>query len=101
MTHFHCRLLILCVYRRNATLNVKYCSLLSLTAFPVTGSAPRKTKLYWPGRKINPAGMGRCNSFLAFSAGTVICWRRSEEHTSELQSHSDLVCRLLLEKKKE
>src|SRR5438034_6514839 len=34
------------------------------------------------------------------------CWRcwsgraRSEEHTSELQSHSDLVCRLLLEKKK-
>src|SRR3989440_7186839 len=27
--------------------------------------------------------------------------RRSEEHTSELQSRSDLVCRLLLEKKKE
>src|SRR5438034_6611963 len=26
---------------------------------------------------------------------------RSEEHTSELQSHSDLVCRLLLEKKKD
>src|SRR5438132_8232097 len=33
-----------------------------------------------------------------------LAWRlseeRSEEHTSELQSHSDLVCRLLLEKKK-
>src|SRR5437667_8005017 len=31
------------------------------------------------------------------------CWRscsRSEEHTSELQSHHELVCRLLLEKKK-
>src|SRR5438132_9050711 len=28
------------------------------------------------------------------------CNGRSEEHTSELQSHSDLVCRLLLEKKK-
>src|SRR5947207_4815142 len=27
------------------------------------------------------------------------CRWRSEEHTSELQSHSDLVCRLLLEKK--
>src|SRR5438034_6678021 len=27
--------------------------------------------------------------------------KRSEEHTSELQSHSDLVCRLLLEKKKQ
>src|SRR5438034_4708482 len=26
-------------------------------------------------------------------------YQRSEEHTSELQSHSDLVCRLLLEKK--
>src|SRR5690349_23776229 len=28
------------------------------------------------------------------------CGRRSEEHTSELQSRRDLVCRLLLEKKK-
>src|SRR5438034_4811966 len=30
----------------------------------------------------------------------VLVKNRSEEHTSELQSHSDLVCRLLLEKKK-
>src|SRR5438034_2640688 len=30
----------------------------------------------------------------------MVAWIRSEEHTSELQSHSDLVCRLLLEKKK-
>src|SRR5206468_12513539 len=29
-----------------------------------------------------------------------VAGRRSEEHTSELQSRSDLVCRLLLEKKK-
>src|SRR5947199_3329140 len=29
------------------------------------------------------------------------CWTRSEEHTSELQSLRQLVCRLLLEKKKE
>src|SRR5260221_10599490 len=29
-----------------------------------------------------------------------VVFGRSEEHTSELQSHSDLVCRLLLEKKK-
>src|SRR5260221_6341568 len=35
-----------------------------------------------------------------FRAGLVRVERRSEEHTSELQSHSDLVCRLLLEKKK-
>src|SRR5260370_28678756 len=32
--------------------------------------------------------------------GHVISWRRSEEHTSELQSHLNIVCRLLLEKKK-
>src|SRR2546430_11368247 len=38
---------------------------------------------------------------------TISCWaldamlaQRSEEHTSELQSQSNLVCRLLLEKKK-
>src|SRR5438034_7202082 len=34
------------------------------------------------------------------AAGWVRRFLRSEEHTSELQSHSDLVCRLLLEKKK-
>src|SRR5260221_6999383 len=40
------------------------------------------------------------------SSSTISTWfiawppGRSEEHTSELQSHSDLVCRLLLEKKK-
>src|SRR5438034_3503552 len=35
------------------------------------------------------------------SVKEVLEWKgRSEEHTSELQSHSDLVCRLLLEKKK-
>src|SRR5205823_11522352 len=37
------------------------------------------------------------------SSGTVLSWkscRRSEEHTSELQSLAYLVCRLLLEKKK-
>src|SRR5438034_8773393 len=32
--------------------------------------------------------------------GSILQPGRSEEHTSELQSHSDLVCRLLLEKKK-
>src|SRR5437667_9108054 len=32
--------------------------------------------------------------------GTLVGSLRSEEHTSELQSHHDLVCRLLLEKKK-
>src|SRR5438034_1684956 len=35
-----------------------------------------------------------------FEAQAIALEMRSEEHTSELQSHSDLVCRLLLEKKK-
>src|SRR5690554_7115822 len=33
-------------------------------------------------------------------SGTIV-WFRSEEHTSELQSRPHLVCRLLLEKKKQ
>src|SRR5438034_2223254 len=45
--------------------------------------AERFPLLRQPGRSVRGAGV-----------------RRSEEHTSELQSHSDLVCRLLLEKKK-
>src|SRR5206468_6733317 len=40
-----------------------------------------------------------CKTFL-LSASEVCRKVRSEEHTSELQSRSDLVCRLLLEKKK-
>src|SRR5206468_10043343 len=41
---------------------------------------------------LNPELLGQ------FSPSSVL--KRSEEHTSELQSRSDLVCRLLLEKKK-
>src|SRR5438034_3132539 len=43
-------------------------------------------------------GQLRASELMARSIMTVV--DRSEEHTSELQSHSDLVCRLLLEKKK-
>src|SRR2546421_5751857 len=43
----------------------------------------------------------RRNSVYTFKkASNSISLLRSEEHTSELQSRSDLVCRLLLEKKK-
>src|SRR2546430_12150936 len=40
------------------------------------------------------------NAFKAIHARGVRFYKRSEEHTSELQSQSNLVCRLLLEKKK-
>src|SRR5688572_31297544 len=42
---------------------------------------------------------GPCGTFL-HSLSTSAIGKRSEEHTSELQSQSNLVCRLLLEKKK-
>src|SRR5438132_3333726 len=42
--------------------------------------------------------LGRITA-LAGNLALSVWWLRSEEHTSELQSHSDLVCRLLLEKK--
>src|SRR5260370_26416460 len=35
-----------------------------------------------------------------YRLGAMVAHQRSEEHTSELQSHLNLVCRLLLEKKK-
>src|SRR5437773_7720264 len=46
---------------------------------------------------IEPQRPGRHDQVGALQAGIP---PRSEEHTSELQSHHDLVCRLLLEKKK-
>src|SRR5437773_5468627 len=48
-----------------------------------------------------PSGRFRLSRTSAPREGANSAWtRRSEEHTSELQSHHDLVCRLLLEKKK-
>src|SRR5947207_7567726 len=44
---------------------------------------------------------GACACDCADSCAFAAAGKRSEEHTSELQSHSDLVCRLLLEKKKD
>src|SRR5256885_11511244 len=43
---------------------------------------------------------GRLDTGTYDSEGTVVLGYRSEEHTSELQSPCNLVCRLLLEKKK-
>src|SRR5260221_9436135 len=53
--------------------------------------------LFEPGA-IDSEGLAAGNTFDA--KRDALDLRRSEEHTSELQSHSDLVCRLLLEKKK-
>src|SRR5437868_6500258 len=57
----------------------------------------------WPQFGV-PVGLLLSNGMLALVTGLTgpnfVTWGRSEEHTSELQSRFDLVCRLLLEKKK-
>src|SRR5205085_5039356 len=61
------------------------------TLFPYT------TLFRSPGKSVSiPAGPA-CRPARPLNRG---CSGRSEEHTSELQSQSNLVCRLLLEKKK-
>src|SRR5437667_7337901 len=63
-------------------------------AFPISATAPRSVESTFlsqrSGRGPRAAARTRSRARAA----------RSEEHTSELQSHHDLVCRLLLEKKK-
>src|SRR5688572_31038062 len=51
----------------------------------------------WPNNKVPAAG----DTVAIAKDRNVILDVRSEEHTSELQSQSNLVCRLLLEKKKD
>src|SRR5690349_23477458 len=65
-------------------------------------AAPRTARCRPAAERTAPRGRGR-----GPAAGARTCTpcrqravRRSEEHTSELQSRRDLVCRLLLEKKK-
>src|SRR5206468_12576349 len=61
------------------------------------GSSGVRTGLYARiGYHLDALQMDRCARKGRFERPT----SRSEEHTSELQSRSDLVCRLLLEKKK-
>src|SRR6266851_8527518 len=52
------------------------------------------TTLFRSSRRRRPRGHGHIYGHRSAAPG------RSEEHTSELQSHHDLVCRLLLEKQK-
>src|SRR2546428_1860401 len=75
---------------------VKYCT---TDAALAARKSPygKKARMVRPARDREPKGFtGR--GLCAAARGT---HHRSEEHTSELQSRSDLVCRLLLEKKKE
>src|SRR2546429_823581 len=69
------------------------------TLFPYT-TLFRSTSRRWNG---DPASLNTSNRASAayVAAGSARTLGRSEEHTSELQSRLHLVCRLLLEKKKQ
>ena len=82
-------------------------------ALPICCAAPRRCcAIAWAPTLLNmattflmeasPLGALSPAAWLAAThrAASLPHHKRSEEHTSELQSHSDLVCRLLLEKKK-
>src|SRR2546430_12673125 len=71
-------------------------------ALPIWPTSIRARSRSIRGRPPKPLGRGHGRSFRCISTdGVRTCSRcRSEEHTSELQSQSNLVCRLLLEKKK-
>src|SRR5207247_6133720 len=56
--------------------------------------------LLWPSERFGPATLGRNSANYSCGRDLRLCTStRSEEHTSELQSRVDLVCRLMLEKK--
>src|SRR5437773_7170078 len=72
------------------------------TLFPYTTlfrSVPSAMACRWRLARLSPVRIVKSSLLLAMAVACIPC-RRSEEHTSELQSHHDLVCRLLLEKKK-
>src|SRR2546421_8839202 len=78
------------------------------TLFPYT-TLFRSPAPFWKGQAAYEEILGQAPRILAASfvayligefANAYVLANRSEEHTSELQSRSDLVCRLLLEKKK-
>src|SRR2546427_1185978 len=66
------------------------------TGITLTSQQSRMERLRW---RIPGTDLGKNTNNSAIDVGDA-CGCRSEEHTSELQSQSNLVCRLLLEKKK-
>src|SRR5206468_10738292 len=77
------------VERRNIAALTALCGAVPAVALTYIGGSLGEGPSYW-------------NNVFSASLGTVgllgVWLLRSEEHTSELQSRSDLVCRLLLEK---
>src|SRR5437016_7935266 len=69
-------------------------------ALPISSrEGRRELHSQWPRRDLPKPGMHSCRLASQVLANLGVA-TRSEEHTSELQSLTNLVCRLLLEKKK-
>src|SRR2546430_13664887 len=84
-----------CFFFFNDTATTEIYTLSLHDALPISASPPPR----WETTS-STSGCRSCRS--ASRRRGTRCWRRcarSEEHTSELQSQSNLVCRLLLEKK--
>src|SRR5207248_6965875 len=77
-------------------------------AFPRWARKPKTQKIFWLSLRMRRKGSDRFKSNISILSRSFssrcslppMSILRSEEHTSELQSPYDLVCRLLLEKKK-
>src|SRR5947207_3970177 len=98
----HCHLLVLFVFFFNATPTTEIYTLSLHDALPICDLGVARVLL-----EIKRFHFGwitvdhhRPIELLGEDGPPLSSRNRSEEHTSELQSHSDLVCRLLLEKKK-
>src|SRR3989344_803437 len=92
---FHCWRYTMTVKHRSlsaASLVLALSSALSLSALSTSAHAAADMQKCFG---VAEAGKNDC----AAGAGTSCAGTRSEEHTSELQSHVNIVCRLLLETK--
>src|SRR5207249_11053759 len=88
--HFATVFFIFLFFFFTATATTEIYTLSLHDALPISGMGSDEQVYQVPWKLIKPED--------SIVAGLVL--RRSEEHTSELQSRFDLVCRLLLEKKK-
>src|SRR5205085_9678536 len=105
-SHFG-RILFLSIVRRPPTSTLfPYTTLFrSVTPVPLRSASNDQTSRRAAGSRpvVSSSRMATCGLPIRASATDSRCFwppDRSEEHTSELQSQSNLVCRLLLEKKK-
>src|SRR5690242_20781253 len=86
------------VFFYNDTATTEIYTLSLHDALPIYCATTRSNSPFTARRKTESPGSGPVTSIPLRRAASIA--GRSEEHTSELQSHVNLVCRLLLEKKK-